>query len=82
MADELPSAMLATVTPDMFRIDILERFDRLQAIEHWGSFFKRSRNYEMRFPMSSKALDLEPFSKPSSLQRQSQKAHAAPARIF
>jgi hypothetical protein len=69
MADELPSAQLAIKAPGVLRIDIPDRLDLLQAIEHWRSFFKGSRNYEMPFPMSSKALSLEPFSKPRSLPR-------------
>jgi hypothetical protein len=69
MADELPSAQLAIKAPGVRRIDIPDRLDLLQAIEHWRSFLRGSRNYEMPFPMSGKALGLEPFSKPRSSPR-------------
>jgi hypothetical protein len=69
VTDELPSAQLAIEAPGVLRIDIPDRLDLLQAIEHWRSFFKGSRNYEMPFPISGDALDLEPFSNPLSLPR-------------
>ena len=61
VADELPTAQLASVAPGMLRIDIPDWLNRLQAIEHRRSFLTGSRTYETTFPMSGDELGLEPF---------------------
>jgi hypothetical protein len=62
MADELPSAQLATVDPAVLRIDIPHRLNRLQAIEHRHPLFLgRQEITKCRFPWAAKHWILSNF---------------------
>jgi hypothetical protein len=75
MPDELLSALLTTVAPDMFRIDILQRLCRLQASEHWRSIFLAVQKLR-------KAVSRVGHFRDASLLRCTRNASVAHTRVF